>query len=45
MDSNNFIHKKFYENVHLSVSYDFSKFDGCYHLRMGLPWGHDHIYH
>jgi len=28
MESNKFIFKKIYENVHLSVSYNFSKFNG-----------------
>jgi hypothetical protein len=29
----------FYENVHLNVSYDFSKFDGSQKLRYDVPSG------
>jgi len=34
MELNKFIHKKNYENVYLSVSYDFSKFDGSKKIKV-----------
>ncbi len=38
MERNKSIPKKIYENVHLSVSYDFSKFNGSTRIKVWHSW-------